>query len=132
MKPIITNNCYHSPEVSDEENENSIKVQNLRWRSSTVGVNLLNLFIEMSNTCTDVRQFIIIIFFKKTKKLRNMFFYLDKNAKRGLVKRNQIYDKDNYANETVPPNAPDWTISGYNGPLKNLVKEACIRLNNEE
>ncbi|POG64360.1 hypothetical protein GLOIN_2v1483992 [Rhizophagus irregularis DAOM 181602=DAOM 197198] len=37
LRPIITENGYHSPEISENEDEqNIIIVRNLRWRSSTV------------------------------------------------------------------------------------------------
>jgi hypothetical protein len=43
LRPIITENGYHSPEISESEDErNIIVVRNLRWRSSTVSE-----FIEM-------------------------------------------------------------------------------------
>ncbi|CAB4391292.1 unnamed protein product [Rhizophagus irregularis] len=43
LRPIITENSYHSPEISEsEDGRNIIVVHNLRWRSSTVSE-----FIEM-------------------------------------------------------------------------------------
>jgi hypothetical protein len=45
LLPIVTDNGYHSPEFSSEDEndeKNKIVVRNLRWRSSTVSE-----FIEM-------------------------------------------------------------------------------------
>ncbi|UZO12042.1 uncharacterized protein OCT59_003592 [Rhizophagus irregularis] len=37
LRPIITENGYHSPEISESEDEqNIIVMHNLRWRSSTL------------------------------------------------------------------------------------------------
>jgi hypothetical protein len=49
---ITKNNKYHSPELSDEEN--NIIVQNLPWRSDTV-----SKFIEMFN----INRYILIFSF---------------------------------------------------------------------
>jgi hypothetical protein len=34
LEPIINQNCYHSPEISDEDNK--VVVHDLSWRSDTV------------------------------------------------------------------------------------------------
>ena len=61
----------------------------------------------------------LIHLFKK-KKLRRFLFYVDKNTKKGIEKRSRVNENNRNADEKAPPNAPEWTKSGYNGPLKNL------------
>jgi hypothetical protein len=45
LEPIIKQNCYHSPEISDEDNK--VVVQDLPWRSDTVSK--LIEYIEIFN-----------------------------------------------------------------------------------
>lgn len=62
--------------------------------------------------------------------------YLDevtnqKTKGRNLKKRVRTYSDSQLAEEVNPPlNAPKWTISGYNGPLKRLV--ASVHSEDEE
>jgi hypothetical protein len=50
--------------------------------------------------------------------------YVDQNTKKGLKKRERIYKHGEYAEEEGPSNAPDWTKSGYDGPLRTLTTKA--------
>ena len=54
LDPIIKENCYHSPEVSDDNNQ--VIVHDLPWRSDTV-----SKFIEIFNF---INQAILILFYK--------------------------------------------------------------------
>ena len=111
LLPIITDNGYHSPEESESDGDrgHTIVVRNLRWRSSTVS--------EFIKTFC-VNWHALIHFFKK--KLWRLLFYVDKNTKKGIEKRSRVHDSNTYADEEAPLNAPDWTKSGYEGPLKSL------------
>jgi hypothetical protein len=51
-------------------------------------------------------------------------FYIDKNTKEGIKKRKRVYKYNEYVEEAEPLNAPDWTKSGYNGPLKDPTVKA--------
>jgi len=64
---------------------------------------------------------------KKNKKLRKLLFYVDQNSKQGIRKRERKFKYDEYVEEEAPSNAPDWTKSGYNGPLKNLTTKAISK-----
>jgi hypothetical protein len=64
---------------------------------------------------------------KKNKKLRKLLFYVDQNTKQGIKKRERVFKYDEYVEEGAPANAPDWTISGYTGPLKNLTNKAISK-----
>jgi hypothetical protein len=56
--------------------------------------------------------------------LRRFLYYVDKNTKKGIRKRERVYKHSEYVEETAPSNAPDWTKSGYDGPLKKLIVKA--------
>ena len=51
LQPIRTDNRYHSPEVSETDNEDvkqKIVIQDIKWRSSTVSdFNYFNLFLTI-------------------------------------------------------------------------------------
>ena len=53
LKPLQTDNKYHSPEVSETDNEvpnkRKIAIRNLKWRSSTVSMLFIFLFNIFSN-----------------------------------------------------------------------------------
>lgn len=56
-----------------------------------------------------------------------------KSNGRNLKKRVRTYSDSQLAEEVNPPlNAPKWTISGYNGPLKRLVASVYSDDENEE
>jgi hypothetical protein len=59
--------------------------------------------------------------------LRRFLFYLDQNAKKGNEKRARVYDSSQSVDEAVPLDAPDWTKSGYDGPLKSLTIKAVSK-----
>ncbi|CAG8741326.1 12889_t:CDS:2, partial [Rhizophagus irregularis] len=89
LLPIVSDNGYHSPEFSeDDDGQNIIVVRNLRWRSST---------------------------------LRRFLYYVDKNTKKGIKKREQVYKPSESVDEIAPSDAPGWAKSGYDGPLKRPV-----------
>jgi hypothetical protein len=67
---------------------------------------------------------LIIYFFKKNKKLRRFLYYVDKNTKSGIKKRERVYRPSEYVEEAAPSDAPEWTKSGYDGPLKKLTTKA--------
>ena len=47
---------------------------------------------------------------------------LDEVKSKGRKQRARTYSEDKFAEEVNPPsNAPKWTITGYNGPLRRLV-----------
>jgi hypothetical protein len=52
---------------------------------------------------------------------------VDQNSKQGIRKRERKFKYDEYVEEEAPSNAPDWTKSGYNGPLKNLTTKAISK-----
>ena len=51
-------------------------------------------------------------------------YYIDKNTKEGIKRRERMYNNDEYVEEAAPLSAPDWTKLGYDGPLKNAAIEA--------
>jgi len=59
--------------------------------------------------------------------LQRFLFYIDKNTKKGTEKRTRVHDSSRSVDEEVPLNAPDWTKSGYDGPLKNLTVKAVSK-----
>lgn len=63
----------------------------------------------------------------KNEKLRRFLFYLDQNTTKGDVKRERVYKSGGHVEETPPMNAPNWTKSGYDGPLKSPVREAISK-----
>jgi len=51
----------------------------------------------------------------------------------GRKQRIQTYSDAHFAEETSPPpNAPEWTISRYNGSLRRRVVSVCSNDENEE
>jgi hypothetical protein len=64
-------------------------------------------------------------FFKK--KLRRFLYYIDKNTKEGIKRRERVYNNDEYVEEAAPLSAPDWTKLGYDGLLKNAAIEAVSK-----
>lgn len=49
LSPIVTDNGYHSPEFSEnDDGKNIIVVRNLRWRSSTVSEFIEMFYIKLS------------------------------------------------------------------------------------
>ena len=70
---------------------------------------------------------LIHFFLKKIKKLRRFLFYVDQNSRQGFRKRERVYKQSEYVEEKAPTSAPDWTISGYDGPLKNLAAKAVSK-----
>jgi hypothetical protein len=54
-------------------------------------------------------------------------FYVDKNAKKGIKKRERVYKQQEYVEEGAPLNAPDWTKSDYDGPLKSPAVKAVSK-----
>jgi hypothetical protein len=67
---------------------------------------------------------LLINILKKNKKLRRFLYYIDKNTKEGIKKRERVYKPREYVDETAPSDAPGWTRSGYDGPLKNPTSKA--------
>jgi hypothetical protein len=51
-------------------------------------------------------------------------YYVDKNTKEGIKKRERVRKHNEYVEEAEPLYAPDWTKLGYNGPLKELAIKA--------
>ncbi|POG61477.1 hypothetical protein GLOIN_2v1486226 [Rhizophagus irregularis DAOM 181602=DAOM 197198] len=95
LLPIVSDNGYHSPEFSeDDDGQNIIVVRNLRWRSST---------------------------------LRRFLYYVDKNTKKGIKKREQVYKPSESVDEIAPSDAPGWAKSGYDGPLKRPVAKVVSK-----
>ncbi|PKY57595.1 hypothetical protein RhiirA4_429099 [Rhizophagus irregularis] len=103
LLPIKNNSLYHSPEISETDDENpgqrKIVTRDLKWRSST-----LRYFL---------RDYIDRIFSELSKVPK---------------KRTRIHDSVNFYDKerTKPFQAPNWTISGYTGSLKMAVQKACI------
>ena len=67
--------------------------------------------------------------------MHRFLFYIDQNTKKGIKKRERINKRCECVEETLPLNAPDWTISGYNGPLKDptfaVTDEIISRIKNQ-
>ncbi|CAB5394973.1 unnamed protein product [Rhizophagus irregularis] len=103
LLPIKSNSLYHSPEISETDDETpgqrKIVTRDLKWRSST-----LQYFL---------RDYIDHIFSESSKVPK---------------KRTRIHDSVNFYDKerTKPFQAPNWTISGYTGSLKMAVQKACI------
>ncbi|CAB5359516.1 unnamed protein product [Rhizophagus irregularis] len=105
LQPIINHSAYHSPEISETDEENpsgkrKIVIRDLKWRSSTC------------------RMF-----------LRN---YIDRKiSEKSKVpkKRKYVYDNENFYDkeEEKPCNAPKWTCTKYKGILKTHINDACGR-----
>ncbi|UZO25240.1 uncharacterized protein OCT59_017515 [Rhizophagus irregularis] len=96
LRPLQTDNRYHSPEVSETDSDNPNKqkiiIRNLKWRSATL------------------RSF-----------LRN---YIDNAASNARRVRKWVYDTEYASNEdSAPVNAPKWAKVGYKGSLKHLVEK---------
>ena len=56
--------------------------------------------------------------------MRRLLFYIDKNTNQGIKKRERVRKHSEYVEEAAPANAPDWTKSGYDGPLRGLTADA--------
>lgn len=56
--------------------------------------------------------------------MRQFLYYIDQNTTKGIKKRERVYKPSEYVDETAPSNAPDWTKSGYDGPLKKPTVKA--------
>lgn len=69
----------------------------------------------------------LIYFFKKNKKLRRFLYYVDKNTKKGIKKREQVYKPSESVDEIAPSDAPGWAKSGYDGPLKRPVAKVVSK-----
>ncbi|CAG8811650.1 12148_t:CDS:2, partial [Dentiscutata erythropus] len=101
LEQIINNNRYHSPELSkidsNEPNKQIVVIWNLHWRFT-----IINLF-------TFLRDF--------------LQHYVDK-ASVSRTTRKQVYDQKRLAENSYEPltNAPDWTIAGYHGALRALIR----------
>jgi hypothetical protein len=54
-------------------------------------------------------------------------YYVDRNTKEGIKKRERMRKHNEYVEEAEPLNAPDWTKSGYNGPLKEPTAKAVSK-----
>ncbi|GES77598.1 hypothetical protein GLOIN_2v1486226 [Rhizophagus clarus] len=54
-----------------------------------------------------------------------------KNTKCCIKKREWVYRPSEYVEEAVPSDAPEWTKSGYNGPLKELTTKAINKYINK-
>ncbi|PKC69918.1 hypothetical protein RhiirA1_391750 [Rhizophagus irregularis] len=96
LRPLQTDNRYHSPEVSETDSDNPNKqkiiIRNLKWRSATL------------------RSF-----------LRN---YIDNAASNARRVRKWVYDTEYASNEdSAPVNTPKWAKVGYKGSLKHLVEK---------
>jgi len=63
--------------------------------------------------------------------LWRLLFYVDKNTKKGIEKHSRVHDSNTYADEEAPLNAPDWTKSGYEGPLKSLTTKVYFKMINQ-
>ena len=78
----------------------------------------------------------LILFFIKKKLRLFLRKYLDEvtNQKsKGRKQRFWTYSCSQFTEEVNPPlNAPKWTMSGYNGPLKKLMSSVCSGDENEE
>ncbi|PKY61398.1 hypothetical protein RhiirA4_522086 [Rhizophagus irregularis] len=102
LAQIKKKSVFHSPEVSETDEENSggkrkIVVKELAWRSST-----LQLF------------------------LRNYIDRLFAETSKVPKKRTRVYSSDFYEKETSAPFcAPKWTIGNYQSSLKDIVGRAC-------
>ena len=56
-----------------------------------------------------------------------MLFYVDRNTKEGIKKRERVHKNDEYLEEAASLNAPDWTKSGYDSLLKNAIIKAVSK-----
>ncbi|GBC10441.1 hypothetical protein RclHR1_09630005 [Rhizophagus clarus] len=101
LLPIVRDNGYHSPEFSSEDEVNE--------KNKIVVCNLR----------------------WRSSTLRQFLYYVDKNTKCCIKKREWVYRPSEYVEEAVPSDAPEWTKSGYNGPLKELTTKAINKYINK-
>ena len=62
--------------------------------------------------------------------MRRFLYYIDKNTTQGIKKWERVYKPNEYVEETVPSDAPDWTKSGYDSPLRKLAIKAVSKYTN--
>ncbi|GBC24894.2 hypothetical protein GLOIN_2v1783466 [Rhizophagus irregularis DAOM 181602=DAOM 197198] len=105
LRPLQTDNRYHSPEVSETDSDNPNKrkiiIRDLKWRSATL--------------CSFLRN------------------YVNNAASNARHVRKRVYDTEYAPNEdSAPVNAPKWAKVSYKGSLKHLVEKYSANREEED
>ncbi|PKK57929.1 hypothetical protein RhiirC2_720891 [Rhizophagus irregularis] len=79
---------------------------------------------EYSEEENEINKIVVRNLRWRSSTLRRFLFYLDQNTTKGITKRTRVYDSSQSVDEVMPLDAPDWTKSGYDGPLKILTTKA--------